>query len=620
MEKSLRLPKLLSSGCVIQQGPASHIWGRGKPGSTVSVTLGRSALSTVVDSDGTWQVSLALDQPGGPYNLTVRSGDDTEEADETITRTCYVGEVVLCSGQSNMELDMAWVKERYSDEFEVPEDEYLRQYKIVEEHDFEAAPSDHASAQWESARPESLGGFSALGYFAGKKLRRELGVPVGIINASLGGSPIESWMSKELLQKYPRTLAQLQGYETNAEAEERAQKSLERRDAWYRSLENQEPGDTWKPLQVPFQDEFPGFNGRIDLTKTLWLHESESTDAFLHLGTLVDADETFVNGVSVGSTDNQYPPRNYAIPVGVLHEGKNVITVHLIAEHGGARWTPGKEIYLQCGPRRYSLEGTWQYRTSAAAMEPCPSEDFIRWKPTVLYNAMLTPCFPMTVSSVLWYQGESNAGDPEHYEALLSDMIALWREKWGIGDLPFFIAQLPGFAIDGVEDGGWAGIRAAQSAVADSGENVTTVTSLDCGEWNDLHPMDKKTIADRIATAVLAQVYHSGEWTPPTFSVGEVLGNRVVLHFAAGSDPVTLTTLDGNNPGEFCFVWDDGSRVAASACMTGSDVVLSLPAGRRPQSVVYAWSNAPSSGLICDEAGVPVSPFVWHLPKEEGLS
>ena len=263
---------------------------------------------------------------------------------------------------------------------------------------------------------------------------------------------------------------------------------------------------------------------------------------------------------------------------------------------------------------------------TAEADRDCPFEDFVRWKPTGLYNAMLAPCFPYAVRAVLWYQGESNTGDRAmRYGDELKAMIQLWRVKWHQPDMPFLIVQLPKFDIDAIEDGGWPLIREQEWNVANELENVATVVTLDAGESNDLHPYDKKLVADRVFNAAMDLVYGRQAQPQPAVETIEVCGDLLRMHCVwrsrsderIRSEGRRLMTLDGDAPQEIEFLWRDCATSAqAEAWLDGCDIVARMTA-RRPDEVRYAWSNNPESGLICDGDGMLIPPFRLTLPTDD---
>ena len=289
--------------------------------------------------------------------------------------------------------------------------------------------------------------------------------------------------------------------------------------------------------------------------------------------------------------------------------------------------TPGKPMILSVDDETFDLNGVWQCAVIQRAERDCPFEDFVRWKPTGLYNAMLAPCFPYEVRASLWYQGESNTGDrATQYGGELEAMIGLWRGKWQQPDMPFLIVQLPNFSIDAIEDGGWPLIREQEWMVAEKLDHVASVATLDAGEGNDLHPHNKKLIADRLFDAALALVYGQNAKPQPrivSMSVESGLLRMRCDRIDAGvhenevaqcggavrSQGSHLRTLDGKAPGEIAFFWSDsGTAAPAEAWIDGDCVITRLP-NRTPDEVRYAWRNDPRSGLLCDENGTLLPPF-----------
>ncbi|PLS24365.1 9-O-acetylesterase [Bifidobacterium imperatoris] len=649
----LRLPKLLDDGCVLQSSMPVAIWGWAEPGCRVSVGLQGQTVAGTADRHGSWSVELDPLTSGGPYTLSVQAEDS-----ERMDREVYVGEVYLCAGQSNMELPMAWVKAEYPGEFKREPDALLRQYKVAPRYDFEGPRQDHEQAAWSVCDEQGLPGFSAIGYFFGRMLREHLGVPVGLLNVSLGGSPIESWMSAESLQDFPEILQTLQPYMGKGVAEARSRKSIAARDHWYRQLGYDQAPQTgswlplgqwdwqhdtsvdtdpkllqWRSMSLPnfFSDQgLAGFRGELELRKTIYLPASaDGQPASLQLGTMSDAEHTWLNGQLLGGRTNQYEPRDYSIPAGVLREGRNELLIRLVCEHDAGRVTPGKAMTMAIGDDVHDLGGRWRYAVLHEADQDCPWEDFVRWKPVGLYNAMLAPCLPYRIRAVLWYQGESNTGDwADLYRDMLASMIGMWRVGWNQERLPFLIVQLPNFAIDCVgEDGGWPVVREAQWEVSQMVPDAATVVTLDAGDWNDLHPAHKKPIAERLFQAArqlvygeplsvrqprLAEAKASDGSMVLTFGDCPIASNRVAAATAAESAPSRISTIDGHEPGEFTFVWSDGGTVSANATIEGSQVTLSMPS-RTPDELRYAWRNNPDDGLLCNEYGVLVAPFRLRL-------
>lgn len=675
---TVTLSPLFGEGGVLQSGAPLSIWGTGRPCSRVRVTIADQSSDAVVKDDGDWAVRLGPLEPGGPYRLEMRVDGDAEPV---IAHDVYVGEVFVCAGQSNMEYQMEFLRWRYPSEFTREPDPLLRHCKVPVRFDFHGPRRDFDEpVRWVGAAPDTLDEFTGVGYFFGRMIRQWLDVPVGLLNITLGGSPIESWMDEQTLAAWPKALADLEPYRDDAEAQRRIDASLAAIRDWYGALDlprtdaaalaawgagpaagrdaggrgsdtqvadaqvagargagvgdcgaaGRDAGDAdapacgleWRPITLPaFLNDAPdpalhGLRGSVYLHRTLTLPAYHAgAPAALHLGAMVDADVTWVNGVEVGRSEHQYLSRDYMVPRGVLRAGRNDIVVRLVSEHGAGRVTPGKRMRLDIGDDSYELSGAWSYAVGATAPCDCPGEDFVRWKPLGLYNGMTATCAGYGARAVLWYQGESNTGDAaDDYGRMLRAMVGCWRAAWGQDRLPFLVVQLPGFSIDGVEDGGWPLVRRHQWLAQREVDDLATAVTLDAGDWNDLHPWNKRLVAERLFDAARRLVYGEADAPrPPEPTDVRLADGRLVIRFDDGTGAPGLCTMDGADPGEFALVWEDGSVSPVPARVDGDTVAIAVP-WRRPASVRYAWRNAPDRGLLCGANGLPVPPFALPIP------
>jgi sialate O-acetylesterase len=613
----LCLPKLLSEGCVLQQGKSTRIWGKTEAYKGVTVEFQQKTIFTRADEMGDWQIMLSLLYPGGPFSLTVRS-----ETGEVIRlQQVYVGEVFVCSGQSNMELPMERVKDQYPEELTRPGEPNIRLYKVKEHFDFDGPLSDHRDASWSACSEETIRSFSAVSYFLGRFLLEARQVPIGLINISLGGTPAEAWMGKEALLSYPEALETLKRFQDKDFVKSHMEENERLQREWHERIDQQDIGiknqkESWKEIILP---GFLKDAGIEDFCGSIWLRRKfhvpdamAGAAARLWLGTMVDSDRTYINGVLVGETGYQYPPRKYMIPEGLLKSGENEITIRLVCDHGEGRMTPEKPYKIFTKDHEICLEGSWEYRIGFKC-GPAPEMDFLNRKPTGLYNAMVAPCLSYTVKGVLWYQGESNDGRPDTYEDLLQRLILNWREHWKQDALPFVVAQLPGFSIDFKEGiNSWPKIRYAQSRAAQLPLVAVTI-NLDLGEWNDLHPLNKKEVARRLSLAVRAMIYEeSVAWEGPKLVSFKVMKNRVLLSFKTNLDKELLIK---GEVGEDAFLLsgDDNIYYPAQVRLEGTTVSLWSSKVSQPQAVSYCYSNAPRKGLLFSEEGLPAAPFCIKL-------
>jgi sialate O-acetylesterase len=555
----LRLPRLLGDYAVLQRGKDIHIWGWDLPGRTVSISLAREeadrrlpknkeqgkapeqgrtsgektqAWHVRTDETGSFSAFLPAREAGGPYTIRVE-----DEAGEWLERKhLLIGDVWYCSGQSNMELPVSWVAPYYEEEIKNCENPYIRSFKIVEHADFHGPLSEPLSGKWKPANPKNVLDFSACTYFFAKKRWDRTGVPVGILNVSLGGAKIEAFMSREMLKGYDDCLAEAERYAQDGWRKEQEEKNEKSTAEWYGRLQKEDAGikgawmqeEAWNKnkengrkeekaehrddsfrIDVPFFFRNTGYRG---LCGSVWLarhftvtKEMAAQDSVFCLGTMVDADEVYVNGSLVGCTAYQYPERRYPVKAGMLHAGENFLVIRLISEQGEGRITPGKPFCLKTESGEISLSGTFQAKVGAVC-EKRPPVDFINWRSTGLYNGMAAPCEAFPIAGFLWYQGEANAHMPGvlTYADKLKRLIVGYRKARKDNGLPFLYVQLPNFKIEtyyGNEeerDSDWGAMRLEQEKVLTL-PGTGMVRTIGLGEDNDLHPHNKKDVGELLA-------------------------------------------------------------------------------------------------------------------------
>lgn len=527
VEAKVKLPALISDGMVLQREQPVKVWGTADAGESVQVKFLKhaapagvkggklkAAYTATADADGKWSIVLPAMKAGGPYIMQVN---------EIELKDILVGDVWLCSGQSNMELPVARVAEMFREEIAAYENTDIRQLKVPSIFNFHAPQQDLPQhVAWKPLTRENVMNFSALAYFFAKAKYEKDGIPVGLINSSWGGTPVEAWISEEGLKEFPKYVNDKRQYEDDAYLKSIKQTeglnfyrwnlSLYRGDAglheatpWYAADYND---NDWKTVDL-FSTAW-ATNGLNPVNGSHWFRKTvevpqtwQGKEATLRLGCIVDADSVYVNGTFVGTVSYQYPPRIYTIPAGVLKAGKNTVTVRLISNNGYAHFVPEKPYKIICGTEEVSLTGDWKYRTGAQ-MPPAPGMMFFCYKPVCLYNAMIAPLKNFAVRGVIWYQGESNVDRRNEYASLLTAMIADWRRTFGNPELPFYIVELADF-LSKEDTGGrkaWAEMRDEQARVAETNRHTRLIRNSDLGEWNDIHPLDKKTLGGRIAESV----------------------------------------------------------------------------------------------------------------------
>ncbi|WP_124068146.1 sialate O-acetylesterase [Clostridium sp. E02] len=615
----LSLPKLFGNGCVLLQGKNTKIWGTAAPGETVTAEIQDQKVSGQAGEHGNWEMVFPELKAGGPFVLTVVTARG-----EIIKRMdVYVGEVYLCAGQSNMELPMNRVKDKYPEELNREKEPLIRLFKVKEHYNFHKPEEDYKEGKWTICAPESIGEFSAVSYFLGRFLFEAREVPIGILNISLGGSPIQAWMGKESLLSFPKDMETLKRYQSNDFVRFQLTENERKQKEWYDWINREDCGmsgedSNWKEINLPAllsEEGFQGFCGSIWFRKRINVSETMAKKgADLWLGTMVDHDQTYVNGVLVGETTYQYPPRKYKVPSEVLKAGDNIITIRLIVSQGEGRITPGKTYSLFDKEEQISLNGNWEYKIGCQ-VGPEPETDFIIRKPTGLYNGMAAPSKNYSVAGILWYQGESNDEEPETYKELLKRMIQFWRKERKQPDLPFVVAQLPNFSIDLKEKkDAWPMIREAQKD-AERLSNVAVTVNLDLGESNDLHPLNKKEVARRMSLAVRGMIHEEDlVYQGPELISWVVEKNCVTLNFHT-YDEKPLLVKYGTGFEAFELAGADGIFYRVEGTRKENQITVWCQTIEKPEFLRYAYQNAPEAGLLCNQSGLLASPFRICLNK-----
>jgi sialate O-acetylesterase len=619
----IRLPRLISEGAVLQREVELRIWGWASPGEQVELSFNQQSYHAETDPQGSWEILLPPQKAGGPYTMIFRGNN------EIILHNILVGEVWLCSGQSNMELTMERLKDTYPEIIAGCENPQIRQFLVPDRYDFNAEHEDLESGSWKSADPESILEFSGVAYFFAAALYDRYRVPVGLINAALGGSPVEAWMSEDGLVEFPEAFEELQLFKNPGLIRDIEQKDQARQREWYAELQAGDRGlaegqewflpavndEDWEEMDVPgfWADHSQGeVQGVVWFRKKVVLPESMAgKEARLWLGRIVDQDHVYVNGKYVGTTGYQYPPRKYPVPSGLLKKGENTIAIRIINEQGRGGFIPDKPYFLDDGTERIDLKGRWKYRLGKA-MPPLESPTFIRWKPGGLYKAMIAPLLPYRIQGVIWYQGESNADRPQSYRRTFPALIGDWREHWQTGDFPFLYVQLANFMEETTEpaESNWAALRQAQLETL-SVPNTGMAVIIDLGEWNDIHPLNKKEVGERLAQLAFALAYgESGARTSPVPVRQRFTRKNACIWFSHQD----LVIQNGQVLNGFEISGDGKHFFKARAEIRGAKVLVWNDQISQPVAVRYAWSDNPHQANLYSGEGLPASPF--ELRKE----
>ena len=513
-DAKVKLPALISDGMVLQREQPVKIWGTADAGESVSVTFMKKKYAATADNNGHWSVTLPSMKAGGPYLMRI---NDIKLND------ILIGDVWLCSGQSNMELPVSRVTDMFATEINEYSNERIRQIIIPKVYNFHAPQETLSATSWKPMTQENVMNFSALAYFFAKEMYEKTKVPVGIINSSWGGTPIEAWISEEGLKEFPIYINDKRLYEDDAycahikklegESFYRWNLSLYRSDAglhektpWYASNYDD---SNWQTVNM-FSSTW-GNDGWNTIAGSHWLRQNveipqtwNNKEVTLRLGCIIDADSVYVNGTFAGTTGYQYPPRIYRIPAGILKPGVNNITVRIISNGGQPEFVQEKPYKLICDDESINLKEEWKYRLGTP-MPSAPNMMFFCYKPVCLYNTMIAPLQHYTLRGTVWYQGESNVSRRNEYATLLTTMIADWRRTFSQPELPFYIVELADYLSKEDISGrkAWAEMRLEQAKAAQTTPNAFLIRNNDLGEWNDIHPLDKKTLGRRVANKVL---------------------------------------------------------------------------------------------------------------------
>lgn len=618
----LELPLLFSDGAVLQRDRALPVWGRAAPGAEVRVEFDGSRAQALADADGRWSLQLPAHAAGGPYELVVRAG-----AEERRIGDVLVGEVWLASGQSNMEWQVASSLHAQED-IAAPADPWLRQFKVPTSW-AETPQAQLQGGRWASASPETVGSFSAVAHAFARELRQALGVPVGIVDSTWGGSSIEAWMDASMLG--------LDAAGLEAKMRERRAIDLEN-EALVRARIARWPevdpaseafaamhldDSDWDLLRVPSMWEpqgYPGMDGVAWYRTTFELSGDEAAaGVVLGLGQIDDTDTTWVNGHRVGGVTNGYNvPRVYAVPASALRPGPNTIAVRVEdGGQGGGIGGRAGELFVEPvgGPRR-GLDGEWRFRTAKVTVGGVGAENQID---TYLFNAMIHPLQPYPLAGVIWYQGETNASEQGayRYREQFKALIEGWRAQWKSPRMPFLWAQLAAFGSGGdrldergiVLDSPWATLRESQSAALALPATGQAVT-IDVGMADDVHPRDKRTVGHRLALPARHLAYGERELVHrgPVFRDAEVRDGELVLRFDAQRG-VLAARGGGVESQGFELAGADGRFHRAQARIAGESVVLHSDAVARPRMARYAWSDNPAQADLVGADDLPASPF-----------
>jgi sialate O-acetylesterase len=628
----IRLPKLVSDNMVLQQKTSCAIWGWAEPGEKITVTFRDKKMQTVTARDSSWIVHILSGAAGGPFELKI-SGKN-----EVNLQNIMVGEVWICSGQSNMEMPLAgWGKiTNYKQEIEAADYPSIRLFTVPKSTCSQPL-NDVAGSGWSVCSRTTIPEFSALAYFFGRDLHQKLGVPIGLINTSWGGTIIESWISRESISKisdFQPFVAEMDNMNWDVQKTEFAH--LQKLTAWEQPILAKDQGfqdgrplwsdpayndRDWLNMSVPQlwdSSALGRFEGSVWYRINFNLAEvTRIQKAVLHLGPIDEWDITWLNGREVGRMTIWDKPRVYALDPEFLNQGANSLVIHVMNFYGeGGLWqSKPDDIRLELttpdGVMSIPLAGSWKYRPGMTLPEKSslPPAPAMQDTPTFLFNAMIHPLVKMNIRGAIWYQGESNTGRAWQYRTLLPLMIKDWRKAWHTPDFPFLIVQLANYnpVVREPGESSWAELREAQS-LALKLKNTGLAVAIDIGEANDIHPKNKQEVGRRLALAARKIAY--GEkivYSGPVYERMKVESDKIRMQFKQmGSG---LIVKDDEVLQGFTIAAADRKFVQAEARIEGNSVVVWHDTIKKPVAVRYAWADNPQGCNLYNKEGLPASPF-----------
>jgi sialate O-acetylesterase len=606
---------------VIQRNQPVPVWGWSSPNEKITVSINGQTKATTSNEKGNWKITFDPQPAGGPFELSVKGRN------KQVFHDVMIGEVWICSGQSNMEFELNWVvnADEETRSANYPE---IRHIRIP--HEVSSTPKDDIlPASWEKCSSSTAGNFTAVGYFFAREIARRLHVPVGLINSSWGGTMSETWTSRGAFENSPEfksMISQLPVKDFDSIVELRRNNLKQQVLALNKNFTDTLSEDQWKNPDYNSQ-HWPKISvakiwesqnlGLTDLDGVVWYRKEvvlEPGDAghpvVLSLGMIDDNDITYVNGIRVGSTNSYNTPRVYHVPAGVFIAGKNIIAVRVEDTGGGGGfYEDSSKIELKTERGLIPLGDPWSFRIAkildnGIGVGP---NDF----PCLLYNAMIHPLMPFGIRGVLWYQGEANAGRAFQYRSAFPLMITDWRQHWGEGNFPFYFVQLASFNADNgnsVRGSEWAELREAQFKTLSLPATGMAV-AIDIGQSNDIHPKNKQDVGRRLAAIALDQIYgQKMEYSGPVYQSMAVTGNKVTLDFSHKGGGLMVKDKNGNLKG-FEIAGSDRHFHNAKGIIQNNKVIIWAEQVSNPQAIRYAWADDAGDANLYNQQGFPAVPF-----------
>lgn len=616
---NVKLPLLFSDGMVLQRDKPIPVWGWADANEKIEVHFNNQIVKTKADKNGKWMVRLKAEMAGGPYKMAIKGKNITD------INNVLVGEVWICSGQSNMEFS---VNRAMNAKQEMNDSDFPMIRQFLVEKDLSASPKSALKAgKWDVCNKTTVGNFTAVGYFFAKQLYAELKIPIGIINTSWGGTCVETWTSREAFEnsdEFNEMIAQMPKIDIGSLLKIQTKSLTEKIEKIQGSKINF--GDqssfkalsfndaNWPEMQAPERwenQQLSNLDGVVWMRKSFVISKEDAAyEALLELAKIDDMDVTYINGIEVGTTNQYDEKRVYKIPAGTLKEGKNVIAIKIVDYAGGGGiWGDASDLKLSLQSTVIPLSGKWKFNVTDVT--EITSEVSPNSYPSLLYNAMINPLIPYAFQGVLWYQGEENVGRANQYKEAFPLMINDWRTKWGQGDFPFYFVQLSSYnEFNGNSRKGskWAELREAQSQtlqIPNTGMSVTT----DIGNPNDIHPTNKQEVGKRLSAIALQNIYNKKIVSSgPAFKSLEIKENQITITFDNIGSGLMTTDKYGYIKG-FEIAGADKIFYYAKAYINDNKVIVYNENVSNPVAIHYGWADDAGDCNLYNKEEFPASPF-----------
>lgn len=623
----IKLPAIFGDNMVLQRDSPIKVWGWAEKNERVRLRFMQQNVEAKADQNGKWSLTLAPASYGGPYLMEINGKND-----HILIKNILIGEVWLASGQSNME----WTVKNSNDATaEIARANYpaLRAFNVVKS--MSDVPKENLAGKWDICTPATVADFSAVGYYFSLKLYQELGIPVGIINASWGGTGVETWTSASSFNNLPVHFKQPYIQTGITSLKSFITENEQKKQVYFQALEK-DPGIigewytkrldllSWHKMNVPqlWESTLQETDGIVWFKRNISLPKGTAgKGGTIHLGTIDDDDICWINGIEVGATTGYTVERTYNIPTDILKDGENSITVKITDTGGGGGfYGNAASLNIEIGGEKFPLDGEWYYKEAVTNKQFGYKETSPNMYHSLLFNAMINPIIPYTIRGVIWYQGENNAGQPNDYLTLFPNLIRDWRSQWN-RVFPFYWVQLANYmAKDSIpQDSDWAKLRDAQTrtlSLAHTGQAVIT----DIGDADDIHPRNKQEVGRRLALIALAKDYGKKDliYSGPTFKSLERKADKLLISFESTGGALSVTNKYGYVEG-FAVAGADKKFVWAKAHAVGDQVLVYASQIADPVYVRYAWGNNPDVNLY-NKAGLPAVPFSTEYPMSNTIT